>query len=89
MASRAAVPREPIGDRSDVERLRTYARRHRKLPGASNLGRRLARELADRAVVEDQVRVSIEVGDGMSQDLRSAQVLALLRFLLTKVMLKH
>jgi len=54
---------EPIGDRSDVQRLRAYARRQRRIPGASNLGRHLARQLAARAMIEDQSRVSILVGN--------------------------
>ena len=53
---------EPIGDHSDIQRLRAFARRHRKLPGASSLGRGLARQLADRVMVEDQNRVSIAIG---------------------------
>jgi DNA-binding SARP family transcriptional activator len=82
---RAALLLEPIGERSDVERLRAYARRQRKLAGASNLGRRLARELADRAVVEDQVRVSIEVGERhVPGSVIRRKVLALLCYLLTR-----
>ena len=38
---------EPIGDVSDIQRLRDYAKRQRKLPGAASLGRQLARNLAD------------------------------------------
>ena len=76
---------EPIGDRSDVLRLRAYARRQRRLPGASNLGRQLARQLADRAVVEDQSRVSIVVGNRVVQGSTiRRKVLALLCFLLTR-----
>jgi DNA-binding SARP family transcriptional activator len=82
---RAALLLETIGDRSDIERLRAYARRQRKLPGASNLGRRLARELADRAIVEDQGRVSIEVGERrVPGSVIRRKVLALLCFLLTR-----
>ena len=58
---------EPIGDRSDVLRLRQYARRQRRVPGGSQLGRRLARQLADRVVVEDQGRVSIRSEIAMSK----------------------
>ena len=36
-----------IGDVSDVQRLRDYAKRQRKLPGAASLGRQLARKLAE------------------------------------------
>ena len=76
---------EPIGDRSDVQRLRSYARRQRKLPGASILGRRLARSLADRALVEDQNRVSIIVGSRqVAGSAIRRKVLGLLCFLLTK-----
>ncbi len=76
---------EPIGDRSDVLRLRQYSRRQQRIPGVSHLGRRLARRLADRVVVEDQVRVSIRVGDRHIQgSMIRRKVLALLCFLLTK-----
>ncbi|MEA2620117.1 MAG: hypothetical protein QOC97_890, partial [Chloroflexota bacterium] len=76
---------EPIGDRSDVLRLRAYARRQRRLLGASNLGRQLARQLADRAFVEDQSRVSIVVGNRVVQGSTiRRKVLALLCFLLTR-----
>lgn len=76
---------ESIGDRSDVVRLRSYARRHRRLSGASQLGRRLARRLADTVFIEDQNRVAILVGDRVvtGSSVRR-KVLALLCFLLTK-----
>jgi DNA-binding SARP family transcriptional activator len=76
---------EPIGDRSDVPRLRAYARRQRKLPGASVLGRGLARTLADRVMVEDQNRVSILVGARhVAGSTIRRKVLGLMCFLLTK-----
>ncbi len=76
---------EAIGDRSDIPRLRSYARRHRRLSGASQLGRRLARRLADTIFIEDQNRVAILVGDRLvSGSSVRRKVLALLCFLLTK-----
>jgi LuxR family maltose regulon positive regulatory protein len=82
---RAARLLESIGEKSDIHRLRTYARRHRKLSGASPVGRRLARHLADRARIEDQNRVSIVVGDRhVTGSTVRRKVLALLCFLLTK-----
>ena len=76
---------EPIGDTSDVSRLRGYARQQRKLPGASALGRALARRLAERIYVDDQGRVSIHVGDRqVAGSVIRRKVLALLCFLLTK-----
>ena len=84
-ALRAARLLEPIGDRSDILRLRQYARRQNKVPGASQLGRRLARQLADRVFVEDQVRVSIQVGErNVHGSMIRRKVLALLCFLLTR-----
>jgi DNA-binding SARP family transcriptional activator len=81
----AAQLLEPVGERSDIVRLRQFSRRQRRIPGASNLGRRLARQLADRVTVEDQVRVSILVGDRHIQgSMIRRKVLALLCFLLTK-----
>ena len=76
---------EPIGDQSDVSRLRAFARRQRRLPGASTLGRTLARNLADRAFIEDQNRVRIVIGDrSLAGSVVRRKVLALLCFLLTK-----
>ncbi len=54
---------EGIGDRSDIARLRGFAKRQRKLRGASGFGRQLSRQLADRVMVEDQGRVAILIGD--------------------------
>ena len=76
---------EEIGERADIARLRAYARRQKRLPGASRLGRSLSRRLADRAFIEDQGRVMVVVGDrhlGGSNIRR--KVLALLCFLLTR-----
>jgi LuxR family maltose regulon positive regulatory protein len=76
---------ESIGERSDIRRLRAYSRRQRRLPGASSLGRGLARRLADQVFVEDQNRVTIHVGDRqVSGSTIRRKVLALLCFLLTK-----
>ena len=76
---------ESIGEPSDIQRLRTFARRLRRHPGAATIGRELARRLAPRVYVEDQNRVYLQVG--ARQVPGSAirrKVLALLCFLLTK-----
>ncbi len=76
---------EPIGEVPDIQRLRDYAKRQRRLPGASSLGRQLSRKLAERVVVEDQNRVSINVGNRhIPGSTVRRKVLALLCFLLTK-----
>jgi DNA-binding SARP family transcriptional activator/tetratricopeptide (TPR) repeat protein len=76
---------EPIGDLSDIQRLRDFAKRQRRLPGTAMLGRKLARRLAERVVVEDQNRLSIHAGDRHIQGSTiRRKVLALLCFLLTK-----
>jgi DNA-binding SARP family transcriptional activator len=76
---------EVVGERSDIKRLRSFARRHRRTPGASGLGKALARRLADRVYVEDQNRVTIRVGNRqITGSTIRRKVLALLSFLLTK-----
>jgi len=76
---------EPIGEQADVHRLRAFARRQRKVPGASGLGRQLSRQLAPRVTVEDQNRVIIGIGDRIVQGSAvRRKVLALLSFLLTR-----
>ena len=76
---------ESIGDRTDIKRLRAFAKRHRRLPGASPLGRGLARRLADKVFIEDQARVTIHVADRqLAGSAIRRKVLALLCFLLTK-----
>ncbi len=76
---------EDIGETSDIGRLRAYARGQKRLPGASRLGRSLARRLADRATIEDQGRVMVVVGDRQvpGSTIRR-KVLALMCFLLTR-----
>lgn len=82
---RAARLLEAIGERSDIRLLRTYARRQRRLPGASSVGRTLSRTLASPIYVEDQNRVSIRVGEmSIPGSTIRRKVLALLCFLLTK-----
>jgi ATP/maltotriose-dependent transcriptional regulator MalT/DNA-binding SARP family transcriptional activator len=76
---------ESIGENPDIQRLRSYAKRQRKLPGASQVGRKLARRLATRVEVEDQNRVSIKIGERHIQGSAiRRKVLALLCFLLTR-----
>lgn len=81
----AAQLLERIGDRSDVARLRLYSRRQRRLRGTSALGRALSRRLADRALIEDQGRVTIAIGNRVvvGASIRR-KVLGLLCFLLTR-----
>jgi LuxR family maltose regulon positive regulatory protein len=62
-SQRAANLLELVGDITDVERLRRFARAHRKERGSALLGRGLARRLADQVMVEDQGRVTIRVGE--------------------------
>jgi len=76
---------DSIGDQSDIARLRGFARRQRRMPGASMLGRSLARRLAERAIVEDQGRVMVIVGTRqIAGSTIRRKVLALLCFLLTR-----
>ena len=80
----AARVLEQIGDSGDVARLRRVAHRYRGRPDAE-LGRALARRVADRVLVEDQGRVSIRVGDrNVEGSSIRRKVLALLCFLLTR-----
>jgi DNA-binding SARP family transcriptional activator len=76
---------ERIGERADISTLRTFARRQRRIAGASLIGRSLARQLADHVHVEDQNRVAVRVGDRLvpGSSVRR-KVLALLCYLLTK-----
>ncbi len=76
---------ESIGERADIGRLRSFARRHRRTAMADALGRALARRLADRVFVEDQNRVVIHIGPRqVTGSAIRRKVLALLCFLLTK-----
>ena len=80
----AARVLEQIGDSGDVARLRRVAHRYRGRPDAE-LGRALARRVADRVLIEDQGRVSIRVGDrNVEGSSIRRKVLALLCFLLTR-----
>jgi len=81
----AAQLLEEIGQKPDVQLLRDFSRKHRRTPAASSLGRRLAREIAQRVFVEDQGRVTICVGDRVlpGSGIRR-KVLALLCFLLAR-----
>ena len=74
-----------IGEREDVLRLRRIGRTSRASRRATDLARLLARRLADRIYVEDQLRVTIHVGE---HEITGSQVrrkvLALLCFLLSR-----
>ena len=83
--SHAARLLESVGDRTDVARLRRVARTKRRSTTDANLGKALARRVADRVRVEDQNRVSIRVGErSISGSEIRRKVLALLCLLLTR-----
>jgi DNA-binding SARP family transcriptional activator len=85
LGPRAAFLLEDIGEKRDVQLLRDFARKHRKMVGASSVGRRLARRIAERVFVEDEGRVSIRVGDRVVPgSVVRRKVLGLLCFLLTR-----
>ncbi len=81
----AARMLEAIGDRSDIPRLRRLARSSRRRPDAMTLGRSIARRLADVVHVEDQGRVTVEIGTRsvLGSAIRR-KVLAMLCFLITR-----
>ena len=84
-ALRAAEILEQIGELSDVPLLRAAGRRLRARPGATDLGRDLARRLAPRVVVEDLGRVRLRIGAKLIEGSAiRRRVLELLCFLLTK-----
>ena len=75
---------EVVGDADDVARLRGIARRYRGRPEAE-LGRSLARRLADRVSIEDLGRVGIFVGSRFVEGSSiRRKVLALLCFLASR-----
>ena len=76
---------EMIGDRTDISRLRRLARLSRRHPEVASLGKAIARRLADVLEVDDQGRVTLQIGDRVV--LGSAirrKVLAMLCFLITR-----
>jgi DNA-binding SARP family transcriptional activator/tetratricopeptide (TPR) repeat protein len=81
----AAQLLEVIGEKSDIARLRGLARSARRKPDAINIGRGLARRLAERVRVEDQGRVAIQVGQriALGSSIRR-KVLAMLCYLITR-----
>jgi len=76
---------EDIGQSEDIRRLRHMARTSRKRPDAAALGRTLARRLAQHVYVQDQGRLSIEVGPRtvLGSTVRR-KVLAMLSYLITR-----
>jgi DNA-binding SARP family transcriptional activator len=76
---------ESIGDRNDIPRLRRLAKSARRRPEAGSLGRALARRLADAVRVEDQGRISLEIGSRivLGSSIRR-KVLAMLSYLITR-----
>jgi ATP/maltotriose-dependent transcriptional regulator MalT/DNA-binding SARP family transcriptional activator len=76
---------ESIGDRNDITRLRRIAKSARRRPEAASLGRSLARRLADTVRVQDQGRISLEIGSRivLGSTVRR-KVLALLTYLITR-----
>ncbi len=76
---------ELIGDSSDIRRLRTAGRSLRRVPGAAELGRALARRLAPRVDVADLGRMTVNVGPTtIAGTSIRRRVLALLALLLTR-----
>jgi DNA-binding SARP family transcriptional activator len=76
---------ESVGDETDIRRLRDAGRDLRRLAGASELGRGLARRLAPLVMVEDLGRISVRVGHRVTPGTNiRRRVLALLAFLLTR-----
>jgi DNA-binding SARP family transcriptional activator len=84
-AFHAARMLDLIGVAEDVPILRAIGRAAKSSPGDAGLGRKLARKLAHRVVVEDQGRVEILIGSTRvpGTELRR-KVLALLCYLLTR-----
>jgi DNA-binding SARP family transcriptional activator len=84
---RALVARllEEIGEDEDVRRLRAVARAEGRGGPTANIGRGLARRLADQVFVEDQGRVMLRIGTRLvaGSEIRR-KVLALLCFLLSR-----
>ncbi|MEW5991885.1 MAG: BTAD domain-containing putative transcriptional regulator [Chloroflexota bacterium] len=81
----AAVLLDRIGSGQDIPILRRLARSHRSRPGASMLGRGLARRLAPRVLIEDLGRIRFSVGDRVIEGASMRRkVLALLCFLITR-----
>jgi DNA-binding SARP family transcriptional activator len=82
---RVATLLDHIGDRDDIKRLRALARRHRRSPAASELGRGLARRLAEPVLIQDLGAVLVTIGPRrIPGSTIRRKVLALLCFLLTK-----
>ncbi len=81
----AATRLDAIGERTDVELLRAFARQSRNRPDFAGVGRRLARRVADRVKVADLGRVRIQIGPRtVDGDAVRRKVLALLCFLITR-----
>ena len=76
---------DQIGERADVARLRRVARSSRRRAEGSSLGRSLARRLAEAVFIEDQGRISLEIGPRtvLGSTVRR-KVLAMLTYLLTR-----
>jgi DNA-binding SARP family transcriptional activator/tetratricopeptide (TPR) repeat protein len=76
---------ETVGEKVDVSRLRRLAHELKRRPETTNLGRGLARHLADRVYVEDQGRVLVRIGarEVAGSDVRR-KVLGLVCFLISR-----
>ena len=76
---------EAIGTRSDIPRLRHFARSTSKKMDSADVGRALSRRLADHVEIEDQGRVEIVIGTRtVSGTSIRRKVLALMCFLITR-----
>jgi DNA-binding SARP family transcriptional activator len=76
---------EAIGEKGDIRRLRAIGRAVKRGGTGASVGRELARRLADRVFVEDQGRVTLEIGHRtvLGAEIRR-KVLALLCYLLSR-----
>lgn len=76
---------ESVGDQSDIRRLRAAGKSMKRVSGAPELGRALARRTAHRVLVEDLGRISLRVGPAIIPGTSvRRRVLALLALLLTR-----
>jgi DNA-binding SARP family transcriptional activator len=82
---RVAELLDDIGEPSDIALLRRVARSSKGSSSRASLGRKLARRLAPRYVVEDlgRIEIRLELGEGPPPSVRR-KVLAMLCYLLTR-----
>jgi hypothetical protein len=82
---RAAMLLDAVGERADVPTLRAYSRRSKSIATSNSVGRTLARRVADRVLVHDMGRVTVQVGRRTVEGgVVRRKVLALLCLLVTR-----